>query len=172
MALCGSRFAVGMPHAKHQSRFVHDPRHDKQRTKFITTTLNMSSELEQHSPSRTHSIDLSMQLERELDNEASPPVSPTGDTNRPQSLDSSVLASIVTQLRFSLDEVTKERDGLVQLLDESTRKQADLQDNLHIVTERSSTLEVQLSAAQDKHREDEEAISMLRAKVEESRFVS
>lgn len=131
----------------------------------------MSSELEQHSPNRPHSIDLTLELERELDNEASPPNSP-GVSNRPQSLDASVLASIVTQLRFSLEEVTKERDGLVELLDKSTRKQADLQDNLQLMTDRSSSLEDQLSAAQDKHREDEEAISMLRAKVEESRFVS
>lgn len=131
----------------------------------------MNSEEQPGSPHRPHSIDLTLELERELDNESLPPTSPQA-SNRPQSLDSSVLASIVTQLRFSLDEVTKERDALVHLLEQSTSKHADLQDSLHFATDRATSLEEKLSVAHDKHKEDEEAISMLRTKVEESRLVT
>jgi hypothetical protein len=43
--------------------------------------------------------------------------------DKPQSLDATVLAFMVTQLRFSLAEVMKERDDLAHLLDEATHKQ-------------------------------------------------
>jgi len=52
---------------------------------------------EQYNPNRPHSIDLTLELERQLDNESLPPNSPRNA--RPQSLDTHVLASIVTQLR-------------------------------------------------------------------------
>ena len=121
---------------------------------------------------RPHSIDLSLELEHQLNTE-SLPNSPAPDRNsfKRQSLDPHVLASIVTQLRISLAEVTKERDDLLQASEEATQKQVILQENLQIVTDRSTRLEEQLSVAQDKHREDEEAITMLRTKVEESRSV-
>lgn len=129
----------------------------------------MNPEEQPDSPHRPHSIDLTLELERQLESE-SLPTSPQA-ANRPQSLDSSVLASIVTQLRFSLEEVTKERDALVALLEQSTSKHADLQDSLQFATDRATSLEEKLSVAHDKHKEDEEAISMLRTKVEESRSV-
>src|SRR5882757_6416656 len=121
---------------------------------------------------RPHSIDLSLELEHQLDSE-SLPNSPAHDRKsfRHQSLDPHVLASIITQLRISLAEVTRERDDLLQVLEEATQKQAIFRENLQIVTDRSTGLEEQLSVAQDKHKEDEEAIAMLRTKVEESRSV-
>jgi len=121
---------------------------------------------------RPYSIDLSLELEHQLNSE-SLPNTPAHDQHsfKRQSLDPHVLASIITQLRFSLAEVTKERDDLLQAFGEATEKQAFLQENLQIVTDRSTKLEEQLSVAQDKHKDDEEAITMLRAKVEESRSV-
>ena len=133
--------------------------------------MNFDLEQPPASPTDLHSIDLSLELERQLDNESLPPTSPRSNF-RPPSLDAGVLVSIITQLRLSLAEITKERDDLLQLLDQTTQSQADLKDNLQLVTDRSSSLEEQLSAAQDKHKEDDEAIAMLRAKVEESRFVT
>ena len=128
---------------------------------------------EDNSPinTRPHSFDLTLELEHQLDSE-SLPNSPAYDRNsfKHQSLDPHVLASIITQLRISLAEVTKERDDLLQANEEATQKQALLQENLQIVTDRSTKLEEQLSVAQDKHKDDEEAISMLRTKVEESRL--
>jgi len=121
---------------------------------------------------RPHSIDLSLELEHQLNSE-SLPNTPAHDQQsfKRQSLDPHVLASIITQLRFSLADVTKERDDLLQAFEEATQKQAFLQENLQIVTDRSTKLEEQLSLAQDKHKDDEEAITMLRTKVEESRSV-
>ena len=121
---------------------------------------------------RPFSIDLSLELEHQLNSE-SLPNTPAHDEQsfKRQSLDPHVLASIVTQLRHSLTEVTKERDDLLQAFGEAAQKQALLQENLQIVTDRSTKLEEQLSVAQDKHKDDDEAITMLRAKVEESRSV-
>jgi hypothetical protein len=116
------------------------------------------------------SIDLSLQLENSLDIESSPPSSPHANS-RPPSLDASVLASIITQLRLSLAETTKERDDFLLMFEDAKRKQTALEDNLQVVTDKSALLEEQLSAAREKHKEDEDAISMLRAKVEESRYV-
>lgn len=130
--------------------------------------------VEDYSPitARPHSIDLSLELEHQL-NAESLPNSPTPDVSsfKRQSLDPHVLASIITQLRISLDNVTKERDDLLSAFEESTQKQTLLQENLQIVTDRSSKLEEQLSLAHDKHKDDDEAIAMLRTKVEESRYL-
>lgn len=121
---------------------------------------------------RPHSIDLSLELEHQLNSESLPnSPAPNRDSFKRQSLDPHVLASIITQLRISLAEVTKERDDILQAFEEATQKQAFLQENLQIVTDRSTKLEEQLSVAQDKHKDDEEAIAMLRTKVEESRSV-
>lgn len=129
---------------------------------------------EDYSPimARPHSIDLSLELEHQLNTE-SLPNSPAPDATffQRQSLDPHVLASIITQLRISLEKVTRERDDLLLACEEATQKQALLQENLQIVTDRSTKLEEQLSIAHDKHKDDEEAISMLRTKVEESRSV-
>ncbi|KAH8093726.1 hypothetical protein BXZ70DRAFT_897288 [Cristinia sonorae] len=121
---------------------------------------------------RPHSIDLTLELERQLDNESLPPNSPLpphGSRSRPQSLDPNVLASIVTQLRLNLDEVTKERDTFSQLFADAQAAQAELKTTLDHVSERCIRLETDLAAAIDKQKEDADAVVMLRGKLEDSR---
>ncbi|KAI0788808.1 hypothetical protein C8Q75DRAFT_807550 [Abortiporus biennis] len=123
-----------------------------------------------HSQSnRPHSIDFSLELERELAIES--PTSPNfpPDKSRPQSLDPHVLASLVTQLRSSLAEVTKERDDLATMLAESQSCESSLKDTLHAVSEKSARLETELNNALDKNKDDADAIAMLRSKLEDSR---
>lgn len=128
-------------------------------------------------PSKKHfSIDLSLELERQL-NMDSPPVTPahfpvTATENLEQlheALDPEVLAHLVAQLRHSLAEMTKERDGLATLLAASHTKQASLNDALQHMTEKVTDLGEELGVARKKMKDDEEAITLLRAKVEESR---
>ncbi|KAH9946503.1 hypothetical protein B0H21DRAFT_743135 [Amylocystis lapponica] len=128
--------------------------------------LDGSHEPYEHNSSRPHSIDLTFELERQLDDE-SLPSSPHAP--RPQSLDTNVLASIVTQLRMSLEGVTKERDSFAEQLATIQSRESNSKDALHTVTERCLHLETELAAARDLHKEDEDAIAMLRSKVEESR---
>ncbi|PBK99402.1 hypothetical protein ARMGADRAFT_958755 [Armillaria gallica] len=123
---------------------------------------------------RPFSIDLSLELERQLDME-SPPVTPsynaqTHDTRpRRESLDPQVLAHIVMQLRHSLAEMTKERDDLLQFVSGAHSKEAELKDALQAVTDKATELEEELMVARRKMKDDEDAIAMLRTKVEESR---
>ena len=117
---------------------------------------------------RPTSIDLSLELERELEAE-SLPNSP--NPPRPQSLDTHVLASIVTQLRLSLADVTKERDTLVDKLAEAQTRDEGMRETLEHVTEKCIRMENELEVAANQHKEDEETIAMLRSKVEESRCV-
>ncbi|TCD68405.1 hypothetical protein EIP91_010806 [Steccherinum ochraceum] len=121
---------------------------------------------------RPHSIDLTLELERQLDNESLPPTSPAPPRrpqSRPQSLDPHVLASIVTQLRLSLEEVTKERDELAHLFTESQASQAELKSTLEHVSEKCTKAESELAVAIDKQQEDADAVTMLRGKLEDSR---
>ncbi|KAK0188918.1 hypothetical protein F5146DRAFT_1112718 [Armillaria mellea] len=132
-----------------------------------------------HSPAlpkaqRPFSIDLSLELERQLDME-SPPATPaynaqTHDTRpKRESLDPQVLAHIVMQLRHSLAEMTKERDDLLQFVSGAHSKEAELKDALQAVTDKATELEEELMTARRKMKDDEDAIAMLRTKVEESR---
>ncbi|EPQ56423.1 hypothetical protein GLOTRDRAFT_110793 [Gloeophyllum trabeum ATCC 11539] len=130
------------------------------------TTSSMDAHDEHARPQR-HSIDQALELERELDSELSPPTSPT--SHRPQSLDPAVLASIVTQLRIALADVSQERDELASQLSEVHSRESILTANLEETTDKCTRLQSELEQAQAKIKDDEEAISMLRAKVEESR---
>lgn len=120
------------------------------------------------------SIDLSLELERQLELEGSPPPTPGTSTN-PQphhdddSLDSHILVHIITGLRQSVDDITKERDDLLKLLEAATTREASLQDTLQLMTEKATGYEEELATAKKKMKEDEEAILLLRNKVEESR---
>ncbi|EMD39040.1 hypothetical protein CERSUDRAFT_112727 [Gelatoporia subvermispora B] len=116
---------------------------------------------------RPTSIDLTLELEHQLERDE--PFSPQKESERPRSLDTNVLASIVTQLRMSLDEVTKERDELKAALAAVAAREADMQESLNTVTTKCANLETELQSAKEKHQEDEDAITMLRSKVEESR---
>ncbi|KAI0065626.1 hypothetical protein BV25DRAFT_1798455 [Artomyces pyxidatus] len=121
-----------------------------------------------HDPSRPHSFDLTLELERQLENE-SLPNSPAYNGARPQSLDPHVLASIVTNLRVGMAELTKERDELTVALEASRRKEHDLSDEVHRMTEKQAELEEELGSLRKKSQEDDDSIVLLRSKVEESR---
>ncbi|KAJ3481153.1 hypothetical protein NLI96_g7853 [Meripilus lineatus] len=122
---------------------------------------------------RPHSIDLTLELEQQLDDESTPssPAFPQSHS-RPHSLDSHVLASLVTQLRISLADTSRERDELTAMLSETQSNEASMKDALHNLAEKCVRLETELSASQEKNREDADAISMLRGKLEDSRYVS
>jgi hypothetical protein len=123
---------------------------------------------------RPHSIDFSLELEHQLameENDSLPPMSPTHTTGRPQSLDPQVLASIVVQLRESLAAVTKERDDLLALTGGHLDREANLKDSLQLLTDRYEAAQEELSKAKETIKDQEENITMLRAKVEESRLV-
>ncbi|KAF8557743.1 hypothetical protein OG21DRAFT_184379 [Imleria badia] len=117
---------------------------------------------------RPYSIDLTLELERQLDNESLPPDTPA-DAQRPQSLDPQVLAHIVTNLRSSLAEAARRRDELAQSLSQIQAKEKDLIDTLAHMTDKCSKLQEGLDTANSKAKEDENTISLLRTKVEESR---
>lgn len=119
-------------------------------------------------PPRPFSIDLTLELERQLDNESNPN-SPVDATERPHSLDSHVLASIVTQLRLSLADVTRERDEFSQTVVELRAREAETADTLEQMTGKCSKMQEELDNARTKIKDDEDTISILRTKVEESR---
>lgn len=121
-------------------------------------------------PKRPYSIDLSLELERQLDNESLPPTpAPTALTARPASLDQTVLASIIHQLQNSLTEVTKERDDLWEKLAKANGDKGGMEETLQQFSYKCEKMEEELEEAKAKMRDDEHAISMLRTKVEESR---
>lgn len=145
------------------------------------------------------SIDLSIELERELATMESPPDTPnniglrTGEVDQetnangmtPQGNESGethqheesllpdpeVLSHIVTQLRLSLASLTQERDTLVLLLAKKTDEEASAKDALEAMVERVTNAEEELGEARRKVKEGEEQIGLLRGKVEESRSV-
>ncbi|KAF9221419.1 hypothetical protein BS17DRAFT_711764 [Gyrodon lividus] len=117
---------------------------------------------------RPYSIDLTIELERQLDDESLPPPTPV-DAKRPQSLDPQVLSHIITGLRMSLADVTRQRDELAQSLSEFRARENDLTDTLAHMTEKCSELQEEVDTAINKAKDDENTISVLRTKVEESR---
>lgn len=136
--------------------------------------LQMTEDLAQRG---RFSIDLSLELERQLDIE-SPPASSSYDVtahaipNEEQDYgkpDPDVLAHIVTHMRKSLMDVTKERDELVRMLAKANTQDADAKDALQLMTEKATSAGEELEIARKKMKEDEEQIVLLRAKVEESR---
>ncbi|KAG6850548.1 hypothetical protein H0H93_011747 [Arthromyces matolae] len=124
------------------------------------------------------SIDLSLELERQLDMESFPPtpahlrdthVENHGSLSSRESLDPQVLAHIVKQLQQSLAEMTRDRDELRETIASSHAHEAELQDALQHMIDKATSMEVELTDARKKIKEDEETINLLRAKVEESR---
>lgn len=122
-----------------------------------------------HDYPQRNSIDLTLELERQLDNE-SLPTSPA-DPRFAIHPDPSVLASLVTQLRLSLTEVERERDQLKEELCETQARENSLQDALGTVSQKCTRLEDELAATVVKNQEDQDAVVMLRGKLEDSRFV-
>jgi hypothetical protein len=127
---------------------------------------------------RPHSMDLAIALENQLgmddddaahDLEPAAPTASPSQSARPQSLDGQVLASIVAQLRDSLKRVTVERDDLLNQFSAFVSREADIKDALQHMTDKFTETQEALNAAREEHAADQENISMLRAKVEESR---
>jgi hypothetical protein len=118
---------------------------------------------------RPSSIDLSLELERQLEIDSVPNTPDAPAFEQSNTLDPQVLASIVTQLRLSLTDVSKERDGLAHLLAEVQEREVNLKDALHTVSERCLKLEGELIAATEKSKEEADSVVMLRGKLEDSR---
>jgi DNA segregation ATPase FtsK/SpoIIIE-like protein len=125
----------------------------------------------EHDPARRTSIDLSLELERQLDDEDEPISPRRSSSERPASLDPTVLASIVTQLRMNFNEATKERDELAAIVAGAHGREAELKDALQFANEKCKQLETELAEANQKIKDDEDNIKMLRSKVDESRLV-
>ncbi|KAH9044222.1 hypothetical protein EDB84DRAFT_1668352 [Lactarius hengduanensis] len=106
--------------------------------------------LHEYDTTRPHSFDLTLELERQLEAE-SLPTSPARPVGRPQSLDTHVLASLVTSLRSH------------------RAREADLASEVRQLRDSQAERDLELAALRQKIREDEESIVLLRSKVEESR---
>lgn len=131
------------------------------------------------------SIDLSLELERQLNMDSESPIASSSyegiahaekvaaaDSNEEQHFnkpDPDVLAHIVTHMRDSLADMTKERDELVRMLANANSQDANTKDALQLMTEKATSAGEELDIAKKKIREDEEQIVLLRSKVEESR---
>jgi chromosome segregation ATPase len=134
------------------------------------------------------SIDYSLELERELAMESPPDTPAHHATAHPASIHSShsradsrvndvspdpeVLAHIVTQLRISLADMTKERDELLKMLATASTQEANAKDALQVMTDKATEAEEELTILRKKTKEDEDQIALLRTKVEESRYDS
>lgn len=127
-------------------------------------------ELRENDPTRPHSFDLTLELERQLEAE-SPPTSPARPEGRPQSLDTHVLASLVTSLRINIAELTKERNEVSAALDVARGREADLASEVRQLKEAQVERDTELATLRQKARDDDESIVLLRSKVEESRSV-
>lgn len=128
----------------------------------------ISHESHECDPTRPHSFDLTLELERQLEAE-SLPTSPERPERRPQSLDTHVLASLVTSLRVNIAELTKERDELSASLKDAHEREEDLTSEVRQLKEAQADRDTELATLRQKVRDDEESIVLLRSKVEESR---
>ncbi|KAF8498707.1 hypothetical protein F5888DRAFT_1691286 [Russula emetica] len=128
----------------------------------------IAHESHESDPTRPHSYDLTLELERQLEAE-SLPTSPAKPERRPQSLDTHVLASLVTSLRVNVAELTKERDELSASLKNAHRREEDLTSEVCQLKEAQAERDIELTTLRQKVRDDEESIVLLRSKVEESR---
>ncbi|KAH9036314.1 hypothetical protein EDB85DRAFT_2073194 [Lactarius pseudohatsudake] len=124
--------------------------------------------LHEYDTTRPHSFDLTLELERQLEAE-SLPTSPARPVGRPQSLDTHVLASLVTSLRVNVAELTKERDELSATFEVTRAREADLASEVRQLRDSQAEKDLELAALRQKIRDDEESIVLLRSKVEESR---
>ncbi|KAI5828578.1 hypothetical protein K523DRAFT_417468 [Schizophyllum commune Tattone D] len=123
---------------------------------------------------RKYSIDLTLELERQLDLEhadvdEAEQTTPVVAAPQKSSLDPQVLAHIIGQLRESIAAQARELETTKEMLATSSSTEAELRDALQFMTDKATALEEELEELRKKSKDDEEAISMLRTKVEESR---
>jgi hypothetical protein len=155
------------------------PNLDENNVQSVEFEAPLSSDGSSAPPRKHFSIDLSLELERQLDLESEPPTPSRiteSDTQQNdsratarESLDPQILAHIIKQLRQSLLEVTRDRDELLEMVALSSTHETELQEALQLMTDKATTMEVELSDAKKKMQDDEDQINMLRTKVEESR---
>ena len=176
----------------HGSTF-NDDRDNLHRVEFeapLTADADAEQNRLQREQQARSSIDYSLELERQLAMESPPQTpaydqtshqtttAPTGDSSSPRSdgrtnelaPDPDVLAHIITQLRHSLADMTKERDELVTMLETANEEQANRTDALQAMTDKATAAEEELTLLRRKSKEDEDQIVLLRTKVEESRY--
>ena len=155
------------------------PKFDDSSVQSVEFEAPLSSDSTMDPTKKHFSIDLSLELERQLDMESYPPTPPHNNEAHAQqngdqaikreSMDPLVLAHIIKQLRQSLADVTKDRDELIQMAALSATHEAELQEALQQMTDKAVSMELELSDARKRIKDDEDSISMLRTKVEESR---
>ncbi|PPR06198.1 hypothetical protein CVT24_000643 [Panaeolus cyanescens] len=125
-------------------------------------SLSTSKDSEDGNQSMSTS-DSNPELDQHLSNAGSPP------SITDLSPDPVILAHIITQLRQSLDEMTREKNELLHLLSTANAQEAAAKDALQLMTDKATEAQEELAEAKKKMKEDEDQIAMLRGKVEESR---
>lgn len=118
-------------------------------------------------PKRPYSIDLSLELEHQLETDSLPPT--PAAKGRPASYDQNVVASVIQQLQTDVERLTRERDDLREELVRVDADKSGVQETLLQFSAKCEWMEEELEAAKAKMQDDEHAINMLRTKVEESR---
>ncbi|KAI0321024.1 hypothetical protein OF83DRAFT_1081211 [Amylostereum chailletii] len=113
-------------------------------------------------PASKSSIDLTLELEHQLENESL-------QGSRPQSLDTHVLASLVTTLRLEVAELRKDKEELSSSLESSKEREEDMRKEFHRMMGNHATMEEEVQTLKRKNQEAEDCISVLRSKVEDSR---
>ena len=96
---------------------------------------------------------------------------PTHEQDETLPNDVDALHKLVKSLTHALGEVTKERDGLYESLSACCAREAEARDSLQAAVDKRTEIEAEVEQLRKKGQEDEEAITMLRSKVEESRYV-
>ncbi|OCB89972.1 hypothetical protein A7U60_g2827 [Sanghuangporus baumii] len=174
------------PHVEARTDHDHDHDHDHD-------DLDLARRMHERQ-NRPASIDMALNLERELDDEhdfgdghgrhSSTSIeaslfsgqefanmdSEDNLTNNDKrvSLDPQVLQRIVTNLRSELSRVQSERDALAEALAGAPTRERELREALDLLTEKSAKSEEELERLRRKSQDDEDAIQMLRTKLEES----
>ena len=115
-------------------------------------------------PPSKSSIDFTLELEHQLENESA-------QGSRPQSLDPHVLASLVTTLRIEATDLRREKDELAAAADAAKERENDMRSEFHRMMVKHASMEEELEKLKRKNQESEDCISVLRGKVEESRCV-
>jgi len=108
------------------------------------------------------SIDLSLELERELD-------ALENSTSEAVSLDPEVLSSLVSQLRSSVAELSQTRDDLVDSLGKARTENVELRHSLDQAEVREKKVQEKMNKLDEQTQADRDTINLLRQKVEESR---
>ena len=111
---------------------------------------------------------MSLELEHQLESEL---ISPTSSVPKEKhlSLDPTVLQGLVQNLRQALLEVTREKEDQAEQITEHVLREADLKHSYDMLVEECESYKSEVESLKKLNQDNEEAISMLRTKLEESR---